>query len=128
MKEIITEPSSIAPEKEVKFYELEKARFIIKDATDLDVAYAYEDLVFSEHGIFILQFDKIRPETFICWFNKDCEEKKRHSLFKSLTNTALLNKIKLVYKGNFEMIQKDGEQEIDIKFTKTFKYLGVYQN
>jgi len=126
MKEKITEPSSIAPEKEVKFYELEKARFIIKDATDLDVAYAYEDLVFSEHGIFILQFDKKTPNSFLCWFNIDCEEKERHSLFKSLTNTAILNKLKLVYKGKFEMIQKEGEQEIDIKFTKAFKYLGAY--
>jgi len=128
MKEIIAESSSIAPEKDVKFYELEKARFIIKDATELDVAYAYEDLVFSEHGIFILQFDKKRPDSFICWFNKDCVEADRHALFKSLTNTASLNKIKLVYKGKFEMIQKDGEKEIDIKFSKVFKYQTPEQN
>lgn len=128
MKEIITELSSIAPEKEVKFYELEKARFIIKDGTGLDVAYAYEDLVFSEHGIFILQFDKKKPDSMICWFNKDCVEADRHSLFKSLTNTATLNKIKMVYKGKFEMIQKDGEQEISIKFSKAFLYQNPTQN
>jgi len=128
MKEIINEQSSIAPEKDVQFYELEKARFIIKDATDLDVAYAFEDLVFSEHGIFILQFDKKQQDSFICWFNKDCEEKERFSFFKSLTNTAILNKIKLVYKGKFEMTQKDGEEEIDIKFSKAFKYMGSELN
>ena len=128
MKEIIAESSSIAPEKEVKFYELEKARFIIKDATELDVAYAYEDLVFSEHGIFILQFDKKKADSFICWFNKDCLETERHLIFKSLTNTASLNKIKLVYQGKFEMIQKDGEKEIDIKFIKAFKYQTPEQN
>jgi len=128
MKENITEPSSIAPDNEIKFYDLEKARFIIKDATQLDVAYAYEDLVFSEHGIFILQFDKKKHDAMFCWFNKDCVEKERFSLFKSLTNTAILNKVKLVYKGNFEMTQKDGNEEIDIKFTKAFKYLGVYQD
>ena len=122
MKKIIAEPSSIAPEKDVQFYELEKARFIIKDATGLDVAYAYEDLVFSEHGIFILQFDKTKPNCQICWFNKDCIEADRHSLLKSLTTTANLNGVKILYTGKFEMTQKEGEQEIAIKFTKAFMY------
>ena len=53
-----TKESSTASGNDIKFFELEKAKFIIKDATNLDVAYAYEDLVFSEHGIFILQFHK----------------------------------------------------------------------
>lgn len=34
-------------EKNVQFYELEKVRFIVKDACGIDIAYAYEDLVFS---------------------------------------------------------------------------------
>jgi hypothetical protein len=114
--------SSALPEKDKKFFELEKAKFIIKDATNLDVAYAYEDLVFSEHGIFILQFHKQLPNTFLCWFNKDCVETERYAMFKSLTTSANLNQLKIVYKGKFEMSQPDSDQEISIKFTKALLY------
>jgi hypothetical protein len=34
---------------------IEKIRFIIKDATGLDVMYAYEDLFFAEHGVFLIK-------------------------------------------------------------------------
>lgn len=114
--------SNITPNKEVKFYALEKARFIIKDATNMEVAYAYDDLVFSEHGIFILQFHKQLPNTFLCWFNTDCVESERFGMFKSLTTTAGLNKTKIVYKGKFEMGQAEGAEEISIKFTKALMY------
>jgi hypothetical protein len=39
--------------------DLEKIRFIINEATGLDLAYAYDDLVFSEHGVFIVQFEEV---------------------------------------------------------------------
>jgi hypothetical protein len=39
-----------------ELYELEKVRFIIKDACGIDVGYAYDDLVFAEHGLFLIQF------------------------------------------------------------------------
>ena len=101
---------------QVGFYELEKVRFIIKDGCGLDIAYAYEDLVFSEHGIFILQYADKTSESMYCWFNADCNDSERFSLFKSLTTSAHLNKMKIEYKGKFEMIQQDGEEKIDIRF------------
>ena len=110
--------------KEVQFYELDKVRFIIKEATDLDVAYAYEDLVFSEHAIFIIQFD-IKPNSLICWFNEECVETERHSIFKSLTSHSTANGMKIAYKGKFEMTQKDGEEQLSIKFKKVLKYQPI---
>lgn len=106
------------PANQVEFYELEKVRFIIKDGCGLDVAYAYDDLVFSEHGIFVLQYADNNGKSMYCWFNKDCNENNRVSLFKSLTNSANLNNMKIEYKGHFEMIQKDNEEQIDIQFFK----------
>lgn len=98
------------PVNNVDFFNLEKVRFIIKDGSGLDIAYAYEDLVFSEHGIFILQVDAKRANTFFCWFNKDCIENERLSILQSLIKSAVLNKSEIIYKGKFEMIQKEDEQ------------------
>ncbi len=103
---------------EAVFFELEKVRFIIKDACGLDIAYAYEDLVFSEHGLFIIQFAKGGGNVLDCWFNKDCIELNRINMFNSLAKTATLNGMEMSYKGKFEMAQKEGKEEIDIKFDK----------
>jgi len=102
-------------DKEIEFYNLEKARFIIKDGSGLDIAYAYEDLVFSEHGIFIFQFDVNNSDTIFCWFNQDCIESNRITLLSSLIKTAILNKMKIIYKGKFDMIQKE-EDQISVNF------------
>ena len=94
----------------IEFFNLEKIRFIIKDGSGLDTAYAYEDLVFSEHGIFIIQFDANNTNSFFCWFNKDCMDSNRISILDSLIKSAALNKAEIIYKGKFEMIQKEDEQ------------------
>ena len=99
----------------VEFYNLEKVRFIIKDGSGLDIDYAYEDLVFSEQGIFIFQFDVNNSDTIFCWFNQDCIESNRITLLSSLIKTAILNKMKIIYKGKFDMIQKE-EDQISVNF------------
>ncbi len=102
----------------IVFYELEKVRFILKDATGLDIAYAYHDLVFSEHALFIIQFDGTSASHWDCWFNNDCPDSNRHTLFRSLTTSAMLNGITLHYKGKFTLSQADEKEEIVLHFTE----------
>jgi hypothetical protein len=99
-----------------ELYALEKVRFIIKDACDIDVAYAYEDLVFSEHGLFIIQFLDKAGNDLACWFNSECIEQNKVAMFNSLAKTATLNKSNISYKGKFQMNQKEDSEEIDIQF------------
>ena len=105
-------------EQKVPFYDLERVRFLIKDGCGLDIAYAFEDLVFSEHGIFILQFVGESSQNLFCWFNKDCFENDRKTMFASLMKSAQLNGFELTYKGKFSMIQKENSEEIDLHFEK----------
>ena len=103
-------------EKMVPFYNLELVRFLIKDGSGLDIAYAYEDLVFSEHGIFILQFIGESSQNFYCWFNMDCNEKDRLNIFESLLKSAELNGFEIKYKGKFDMNQKTNSEEFTLNF------------
>lgn len=97
-------------------YELEKVRFIVKDACGLDVAYAYDDLVFAEHGLFIIQFvDKVGRE-LLCWFNNEIIEVDEINMFDSLAKSAMLNGSNITYKGRFVMTQKGDGKEIEIQF------------
>jgi len=103
--------------EKIIFFDLEKVKFIVKDACQLDISYAYQDLVFSEHGLFIIQFDADDSNHLSCWFNAECSEKYRVALMDSLQMTGKLNKIYVEYKGTFEMIQKENKEEIDIEFS-----------
>lgn len=99
-----------------ELYELEKVRFIIKDACGIDVAYAYDDLVFAEHGLFIVQFLNKESTQLACWFNAEVYENEEIKMFDSLAKTAKLNNTSITYKGRFCMKQKVGSDEIDIEF------------
>ncbi|WP_243350142.1 hypothetical protein [Parabacteroides sp. FAFU027] len=110
------ETESLAPEEKIVFYELEKVRFIMKDATGLDIGYAYEDLVFSEHGIFIIQFDGTDADKLLVFFNHECVEAKHQLFLSRLVESGKLNGMKMVYKGKFEMSQVEGEENIQLRF------------
>ncbi|VBB44705.1 conserved hypothetical protein [uncultured Paludibacter sp.] len=101
---------------DVQIYELEKARFIIKDAVQLDISYAYDDLIFSEHGLFIIQFVKENKNKLYCWFNTTTTNDFKKSTFTALETTCNLNKMIIEYKGDFEISQKENGEELDIKF------------
>jgi len=102
-------------EEAIKFRDIEKIKFIVKDATDLDIMYAYDDLVFPEHGAFIIRFNDDDDKSVFCHFQKDCTEPEQKQILISLNNTGKLNDLQ-IYKGtNFEMRQKD-DQQFEIKF------------
>ncbi len=99
----------------MKFRDLEKVRIIIKDATGLDISYAYDDLVFSEHAVFLLQFDDNNENNFFCYFHKDCIPKEQKSIVKSLTEVCKKKGCTLIPKGAFTLKQKG--KKLDIHFS-----------
>jgi hypothetical protein len=99
----------------VKFRDLDKVRFLIKEGTGLDVGYAYDDLVFSEHGLFIVRFNDEDEKTLFCYFNKDLISSKQKELQTELVDISTLNGLKMLYKGKFEMEQLDGATEFELK-------------
>lgn len=99
----------------VIFRNLDKVRFIVQEATNLDVAYAFEDLVFGEHGIFIIRFNDEDENMLYCYFNKDCIPATKKLLQTQLTDVAFLNGCKMIYRGTFEMDQEEGASEFELK-------------
>jgi hypothetical protein len=93
---------------------LEKVRAVIKEATDLDVAYAYDDLVFPEHAAFLIQFDDTNDQNYFCYFHQDCLADAKTEIFTNLSIALNKQKSKLISKGSFAMDQKN--DEIEIKF------------
>jgi hypothetical protein len=96
----------------MKYRDLEKVRQIIKYATNLDVMYAYDDLVFPEHSAFIIKFDDEDQNNFFCYFHKDCIAEDQSKLLENLQQAGNHKSCKLLFKGIFDLKQKGEEVEI----------------
>lgn len=96
----------------MNYRDLESVRQIISAATNLDISYAYEDLVFPENTAFIIQFDDKNINKLFCYFHEDCDEESRKTLFSNLTKECLTKKCGMEMKGNFVLEQKDDEVQI----------------
>lgn len=97
---------------------IEKIRFIIKDATGLDVMYAYEDLFFAEHGVFLIKVCDNNQNLLECFFNVDCDIDNSLIILEKLMISAQLNGMPLLNKGKFEIKQNKGEETFSLTFYK----------
>ena len=88
----------------------------IASSTGLDISYAFDDLIFSEHSIFIIRFDKIHEDLIHLYINCDCEELTASKISQTLLNEAKNHKLKLIHSGKFRLKQKIDSEEIDIEF------------
>ncbi len=94
------------------FRDLEKVRVILKEATDLDIAYAYDDLVFPEHAAFLIQFDNVNGNNYFSYFHEDCLPASKEEIFTNLSQSFMKHRSSLVAKGTFKLEQKGEEIEI----------------
>ena len=99
----------------MEFRPLGIATEIIQE-TGLNVTYTYDDLVFIEHNPFMIQFDDDNSKNLKLFFNVDCEHAAAGKLESQLKSAASLRAFTITPSGKFEMTQKEGTEEIDIKF------------
>lgn len=100
----------------MKFRDLEKVREIIKEATGLDLTYAYDDLVFPENVAFIIQFDDDNESNFFCHFHEESNEEDRKQIFNALTTVCNQKECTIEQKELFTLKQKG--EEVEIHFLK----------
>ena len=99
----------------IKFRDIDKIKFIVKEATDLDIMYAYDDLVFPEHGAFIIRFDNQSAAKVFCHFHKDCIYTEKERLFASLSSLAKRNDLEIEPGATYSLSEKN-DHEVEIKF------------
>lgn len=78
--------------------------------------YAYDDLVFSNDAIFIVQFSDQNTQELKLFINKDCIESESDRIKTQFTARADAEKFAVNFSGNFSLIEKEDTKEIDILF------------
>ncbi|MFY9151616.1 MAG: hypothetical protein WAO52_06370 [Prolixibacteraceae bacterium] len=97
------------------FRDLEKVRVMLKEATELDISYAYDDLVFPDHTAFIIQFAEQNDTSFYSYFHEDCLPDAKSEILQNLEQSFKKHGCKMNYKGSFNLNQKG--EEIEIAFS-----------
>lgn len=78
--------------------------------------YAYDDLVFSNDAIFIIQFSDTNPKDLKLFINKDCIDSESDRIKTQFKVRAQEEKFLVNYSGNFSLEQKEESKEIQINF------------
>lgn len=98
----------------MQYRDLEKVRAIIADATGLDIAYAYDDLVFPDHTAFIIQYDNDNQFNLFYHHHEDCVQPDEAKIFENLELVCKKHHFTIERKGAFSLEQKG--EEVDIHF------------
>ena len=94
---------------------LGKVRDLV-ESIGFDISYAYDDLVFSDHSMFILRFDDKDPRNLYLYFNKECEEQEALKVGLNVINAGKVGGFKVLNSGHFEVYQAEDKEELSIKF------------
>ena len=99
----------------MNFRDLEKVRQIVLSATGLEISYAYDDLVFPENTIFLMQFDDTDLNNLFVSFQEDCEVQARENIILALQKECEKHDCRLSYNGTFVLDLKGENMDIIFK-------------
>lgn len=99
----------------IQFRPLGKVREMVQ-SIGFDVSYAYDDLVFSDHSLFVIQFDDKRSNVLKLYINVDCIMQESKRVEKLLGAEAQLAGLIIEKMGTFSLSQKEGTEELEVKF------------
>lgn len=96
-----------------KFRDLGKVQGALSEL-GIEVAYAYDDLVFTEHNTFMLRFDDECENNLFLHFNKDCTEKE--GISKILNYKFETIGCTLTEDKNYDLVSKTETETFDVVF------------
>lgn len=102
----------------IPFRPLEKVLNIIQSSFGLDIMYAYDDLVFAEHGIFLIQFDDSNENNLNCYLNQDFDLENYQDPMKAMETESKTHGFSLIIKGRFSMEQSGEDVKINLMTQK----------
>jgi hypothetical protein len=78
------------------------------EAVGLEIAYAYDDLVFVSHNPFLVQFSEAPGEVLV-HFNAECPEEDAGRIFEALQRAGADVGLAVTRAGRYELTQGDEE-------------------
>ncbi|TVM18234.1 hypothetical protein DPQ33_05620 [Oceanidesulfovibrio indonesiensis] len=86
----------------------------IMETIGLEATYAYDDLVFASHNVYLVQFPEDAGGSLRLFFNKDCEEDTARAIENAFVQEAARRDLKAVRAGLYELIASEEDEEIEV--------------
>lgn len=86
----------------------------IMEAIGFEATYAYDDLVFASHNVFMVQFPEHAGEPLRLFFNKDCEEDAAYAVENAFVQEAEKRNLGAVRAGRYDIVDNEDEEEIEV--------------
>jgi hypothetical protein len=102
----------------LKFRPLNKVSSVMQHV-GFEPGYAYDDLVFSDNAVFLIQFHSRDDARLILYFNEECDKKVAIQLKSGLKEAAQKEGFSIDLKGTFSLSQEQGVEDINIRFVET---------
>jgi hypothetical protein len=102
----------------LKFRPLNKVSSVMQHV-GFEPGYAYDDLVFSDNAVFLIQFHSRDATRLILYFNEDCNKNVAMQLESGLKEAAHKEGFSIDTKGTFSLSQEQGDEDINIRFVET---------
>ena len=88
----------------------------IIDKLDLSLTYVYDDLVFIEQAVILIQFDKKNQKTLMLFLHKDMSTNIQDQMIDRFSEAAKQYEVTVNYNGRFELLENAENHEVDIVF------------
>ncbi len=86
----------------------------LAEEMSLDVTYVYDDLVFIQHNAFMFQY--LDNGIIALYFNQECPAQDAQRIETQILRLGAQKKLAIERKGTFALKQKEGEENLEIKF------------
>lgn len=94
---------------------LGKVREMVQ-AIGYDITYAYDDLVFADHSLFILRFDDTNSQHVFLYINSDCNKETEQEIISKLLDESKRAQLTIEMSGHFSIDQKENSEELELIF------------
>ncbi len=88
----------------------------IIESAGYSITYFYDDLVFADNNLFILQFDDQTDSKLNLYFNQDCDKKIAQKIEEMLFKSAARESFSIENKGVYTISQKANSENLEIVF------------
>ncbi|MFW5734861.1 MAG: hypothetical protein ACOCWR_07370 [Oceanidesulfovibrio sp.] len=86
----------------------------IMEAIGFEATYAYDDLVFASHNVYLVQFPETAGGPLRIYFNRDCEEDAAYAIENAFTQEAEKSGLSAVRAGRYEISENEDDEEIEV--------------
>ena len=86
------------------------------ETVGLDITYLYDDLVFIEHNVFLLEMGSRKGEEIFVWFNEESTAADWPQMLLRLQEEGRRYGLRLQEKGTYSLYDNGNGNGVDIRF------------